>query len=452
MKKKKAFNTTQSSYLVSWPVVILLFLVGIFLAFKGFSFPAAILIILFLFALISRLWGMFSVKKIEVKVRSNPNGLFPGDKFFTNIKVTNGKFLPVIWLSMNFPLGKDPVLIPDEGKIREFSEVDKTENENMKIMKVAEVKLPSLLWYENFEKQISWTAKRRGVFKSDGWRLATGDGLGLCQAEIDVDGRRKDGTDEFAVYPEFQEVRTDELIKNIWNGQTGAKGIADDITVIRSSRDYEPYDNSKFINWRLLARGLKMQVNTYEQILPGNIHVIFDGESFSSPVINEELLKEKVKEDADALSKPVRYLEELEDALSVISSELIMLDEKGINCGITLSKGEALDAISLFGESSSLEERLFALSAYEPLKLVYNDDNQTLKIKEPDFDIEKFKEKSASINKIFFITYDAESAKKRKVLSELDASKTTVITYINCDEPLDFNVMSIQRLKAERGL
>lgn len=48
-----------------------------------------------------------------------------------------------------------------------------------------------------------------------------------------------------------------------------SKGQTEDITILKSSRPYEPGDPMKRINWRLLAGSGRMEVNVYEKAMPG---------------------------------------------------------------------------------------------------------------------------------------------------------------------------------------
>ena len=84
----------------------------------------------------------------------------------------------------------------------------------------------------------------------------------------------------------------------------------EDLTVIRSTRNYMTTDSLKHINWRLAARGLPLSVNVYEDILPKNVHFLLDGESFGGNV---------------------PHWEELEETLSILASEFVLLADYRFN-------------------------------------------------------------------------------------------------------------------------
>ena len=170
----------------------------------------------------------------------------------------------------------------------------------------------------------------------EGWRLHTGDGFGLGQIERKI---AENEGQKFAVYPKLVRIKPDLFLRNLWNADTGARGVMEDPTVIRSTRDYMTTDSLKHINWRLAARGLPLSVNVYEDILPRNIHFLFDGESFGGPE---------------------SHLDEMEEALSILGSEIVRLRELQVQCGLSLSRGAGTPAVNIF-HAGSAEELLWTI-------------------------------------------------------------------------------------------
>ena len=113
MKDKLIFN--RSSYLVSWPVLVVSPLLRVRAAFVDQRELAAVLIFLFLLAAVSRLWAFATVRKLSISVDSSLKGLFPGDTTALEITVRNEKFLPVVWLELFFPLSEDLCLTLSAG-------------------------------------------------------------------------------------------------------------------------------------------------------------------------------------------------------------------------------------------------------------------------------------------------------------------------------------------------
>ena len=70
------------------------------------------------------------------------------------------------------------------------------------------------------------------------------------------------------MFPRLVPVSTRWFLRNSWELETGARGFQDDRTVIRNVRAYQPGDNARSLNFRLMARGQGAMVNIYEKISP----------------------------------------------------------------------------------------------------------------------------------------------------------------------------------------
>ena len=213
-------------------------------------------------------------------------------------------------------------------------------------------------------------------------------------------------------------------MKNVWNSDTGIRGILEDNTVIRSVRDYMPGDSVKHINWRLTARGLPLSVNVYEEILPQNAFLIFDGESFSGP-------------------DP--HYDEMEEALSIIGSAAAALAQQNIHCGLSLSRGTYNRKYSNVPVSSDLQELLWAMAAYKPQEQVKDDSNHVVR-QEPVFDHAFIAEESHSAGKSYYITYNPDLA-DLKLLEILGEGKVQVLSFIPGTKTLHFRRDDIIRLR-----
>ena len=420
--KNKLFSS-QSSYIVAWPIVVALFVLGILAAVKGWFLPASILLICAFVGLTARLWAIFSCKNLIISIKNDKCGLFPGGKLKTIIKMENGKFLPVMWLELNMRLDENPVLMPREAAVQDIEEAGAERDGKTIRYKSACAKLPSLIWYEKAEKTIEWDALRRGVYDCSDWSVISGDGLGLCQ--LKTGGAAAQG-ESIAVYPKLQEVSLGGFLGNIQNGRYGSKGLFEDVTVIRSSREYMPYDNSRSINWRLAARNMPLQVNLYERILPGNIHFIIDGESFQSPET---------------------YPEKLEDMLSIVASIAVKLADMGVDAGVTICSGKTSGPVHVFSMEHGLDEVLYGLSAYDPYEVDYQDDNKSVVLKTPDFGTERIQEMLPFIGRVYFVTKNGQSAASREEVMKIAPSKMSIITYEEAEIIGDYETLCLKAMK-----
>jgi hypothetical protein len=183
----------------------------------------------------------------------------------------------------------------------------------------------------------------QGIYQIREVLLRSGDGFGLAQS---VQSREIPGAPTFVVYPRLVPVRTEGFFRNVWSGQTGARGYLEDITVLRNVRDYRESDNWKRIDWRMAARQEELQVKQFDTILPKSIHFIVDGKSFTG------LSPEN---------------EELEEMFSVLASLLLRLDAEGVRCGLSLPGTARAAALDLFPDDRTvgISDLLFQISAFD---------------------------------------------------------------------------------------
>lgn len=421
MKDKLASG--RSSVLVSLPVLVGSLVLCVLAAFFRQTTLASILMFLCLLSGFSRLWAFRSAHKISITIDGGTRAFFPGEETEFDICVRNDKFLPVVWLEVVFPLARSLCMTSEDSRRPQDWEVKELQERGASDKLVGEKRCSFLLWYESMRFTSRWKANRRGVYSTERWHLRTGDGFGLTQVEHDLP---KEAKQQFVVYPRLIPVSPQLFLRNLWNADTGSKGVMEDITVIRSTRDYQTSDSLKHINWRLTARGLPLSVNVYEDILPKNVHFLFDGESFSSPA---------------------PHLEELEDALSILASEVVRLAEQQVRCGLSLCQGRDTPATDIF-ESQTPEELLHALAAYEPLEEKRDPDKHEIILAQPAvFDDGAICQAAQRVGRFYYIAYDTEALSRSRMLRKLDPTNTSILTYQEAKPYGEFEVICLQHLK-----
>ncbi len=330
----------RSSFLTSRFGIAGLFLAAAALMPLHFNFLAAALILIGLLALVSRIWALKSLQDVRFESDSDRFRMFPGDEFTIRMKVENRKNLPIVWLDAAIPLEEDcPVMPEDEDDIYQPDGLTKADDELPRCPMLRK-RFIFLSPMQELEITVPMKAIHRGIYRFENLRIYSGDGFGLTQT-----GMSGPETDRvFGVYPKLIQVHAEKFLRTQWMSAGKNKGYQEDPTLIRGSRDYQPTDSWKRINWRMAARGQELQVNLPEMILPQSTHFIVDGESFSG-------------EDADR--------EGFELMLSVLASVILKLDEAGLECGLTLP--DSLRSLSVtLPPGSGTGELLFALAAYEP--------------------------------------------------------------------------------------
>ena len=374
---------TKSSYLVYWPVIAgLLILSVLFFALKVRIVPF-ILMVVFFVALIARLWADRAAADIRIRAGFSSAGLFPGQDELITFEIDNDKMLPLMWLDVFCPLNKNLSLLPDDARKPEDWEINYLKETEFSLEKIADIKLSSFFWYEKKTVQAVWKAQNRGIMSISGWRIRTGDGFGLGQTELEIP---EEYAPDIAVYPKIRNIYSDYFIKNVFNARTGMRGIVDDNTLIRSTRGYAPSDPVKNINWRLLARGLPLSTNVYEQILPQSAFFIFDGESF--------LGREK-------------HPDEMEEALSFIASAVCALNKKNTASALALSLGDYDSDLSCCDMELSAENKLYSLAAYNPCRERTDKDNKVL-ILPSEFNNDFIINECERSGKSYFVAYSAD--------------------------------------------
>jgi len=358
----------NSSYLATLPMICVNLLAGVLFAYFKQKVLAIVFMLIFLLGLFAFLWARAVSKNLFIDFSYSATGLFPGENLIETIEIRNKKFLPVIWMSINDCLTE------------EFS-------------------VPSLLWHEEISVQRNWLADKRGVKNFKNRAILTGDGFGLRQDYIDDNIT---GVSSIAVYPKRVKVNPKIFMKNLWNASSGKNGTIEDVTVIKSTRGYQTSDAARNINWRLAARNQPLSVNVYETIQPRGVHFIFDGESFSG------------------------HSSELEDALSIIGSELIELNANDFASGLSVCKGKESDAVTL-GCEENLFDMLYCLAAYEFEDTKWNGEEKI----EPkaEFLNEDIAKLSGSVGHYYYVCYEASAAAKSSLLNVLSEDRVTLLTF-----------------------
>lgn len=411
----------RSSYLACLPVLLGCLVLCVLAAFFGQRDLALLLMFLAVLAGMSRLWAASAARSLSVRVPGGNQGLFAGETFSVELEVRNRKFFPVVWLELTFPLAKNLCLVPEESRKPDEAGQALLEEGHFSSELLGELRLPMLLWYEDRQVSTNWTARCRGVYSMAGWRIRTGDGFGLTQVER---GFPPEDVRTFYVYPRLTDVQPDLFLRSLWNADTGTRGVMEDPTVIRSTRDYMTTDSLKRINWRLTARGLPMTVNIYEDILPKSVHFLFDGESYSGPAPHPE---------------------ELEDALSILASELVRLEQAQVRCGLSLCAGSGSKARNLFAPAAT-EELLCALAAYQPLEPKLNEDGKVV-VQPTVFDRTAILEQAQRVGRFYYIAYDRSGLANIRLLRQLGHSRVTILATL-ADSPFgDFETVGLDHLR-----
>ena len=220
----------------------------------------------------ARLWARHALDGVSAALSADRACLFPGEVCPLRVTLDNPKVLPLVWLTVRFPLAPGGALTPE--RAWEVTEVE----EGGVRRPWYEKHVSFLLWNQRLSYTSRLRAEHRGLLTLEGLRLLSGDGLCLCVRDKDIPLPRPL---QLAVFPRLVPVSTQWFRRRSWELETGAQGLQDDRSVIRNVRAYQPGDSARSLNFRLMARGQGPMVNVYEKISPRRAVFLLDGASFA---------------------------------------------------------------------------------------------------------------------------------------------------------------------------
>ncbi len=428
------FLGARSSLFVSTGGLVLFGALAVLSAVFGMMELCAVLAFLFLFCLVSRLWGESALRGVQVRYEGAPAALFPPGEVTLRFHIKNDRLLPVIWMELVQLLAEDPPLTPaDPSEIRRVSgdqaRLEGAEGEEAAFLYK---KFTFVMGGEELVWDSRWIARRRGIFRPAKVQLRGGDGFGLTQKEQLVGG----GDRCVVVYPALQPVSASLFLQDMWEATSGAKGYLEDPTIIKSTRDYTLTDPFKRINWRVTARSQKTIVYTFETILPKSAHFIVDCESFNGHQCR---------------------MEDFEDMLSILTSLILRLEELGIQSGVSLPRSKhAMPQVLLGAERTPVEEILYAFAGYELRDLVFPEEGKPIPYALPA----QFRESRIlslrNVGRFYYVCGGLDKLDKNGLVSRLDPGRTILLPY-HMPESLqetalhEFSVVGLQTLKRGDG-
>ena len=321
--------------------VILLILVAVAVK-TGQQMIAMALLAAVLLAILGRVWAKLTARRLSIRLRASKTRMFPGDEIVLSYQVRNDKALPVLWVDVMQPLAA-PVCMAPLGE-DSAQQMQKMTAEEKSMFRVAEglegwvfrERCSLVGGYQTAAFDTRWRAVRRGIYSLEHTRIYTGDGFGLTRYRLELSGGSQR---HFVIYPRIVPVNVEPFIRNLWEGESGRRGVMEDPSVIKLTRPYENGDSFKRMNWRLLARGQGMTVNQYEVVSPRALHFILDGESFRG---REDWASGNEKDAA------------IEEALRILASLALRLSERGMDVGFTFPATDRLPAVNLFAGAGGM--------------------------------------------------------------------------------------------------
>lgn len=219
----------------------------------------------------ARIWARHVLDGVTASLSAGRSCLFPGEVCELRTALDNPKALPLIWLTLRFSLEQGGALAPEH----RWEVVELPEGAVQR--RYYEKNVSFLLWHQRAAFTVRLRAEHRGLLSFDRIKLLSGDGLCLCVREKEIPLSRPV---TLAVFPRLVPVSTQWFRRRSWEQETGSRGFHDDRTIIRNVRAYQPGDNARSLNFRLMARGQGAMVNVYEKFSPRRACFLVDGASF----------------------------------------------------------------------------------------------------------------------------------------------------------------------------
>jgi uncharacterized protein (DUF58 family) len=252
-----------------------------------------------------------------------------------------------------------------------------------------------LKWHQTLTFNDEWTARRRGIHKIDLVTLRSGDGFGL---NAQVKQIAPDPAGFIAVYPQLVDVSVEKILIDIWDTRSTSFGYLEDVTLIKSVKNYSPGDPAKRINHRQLARGNGLKVNVFEVVAPNSVLFVLDSASFSA-----------------------HSDEDFEYTLSVTASLITGLSMRGLKVGLISPASQHFDQTCVLPSSGGADmARMLEL-------LAAAGKNDTALSSIDNYPAPEL------VGQVYYITCSEEDASSLGVLSPFPAHKTQILTLLEGD-------------------
>ena len=406
MDSEKSGTVLQSSHLVH-PITILFWLVVCFSsALAGYTPLAVFSGFVFVLSLCALLWGRLSLRGVRYELTVPRSGLFPGQSVTLTRTIYNGKLLPLLWLELFEPCDPDGPAVPDSGLIVPTPDVSSYDS-----LEAPAEEPPGdrwrclysfslLKWHQALTFSDAWQAQRRGIHRIREVTVRSGDGFSLSAISRTL---RLGATRQIVVYPRLTDVSVDAILNDIWDSRSASRGHLEDVTLLKSVRDYTARDPARRINQRLLARGGGLKVNQYEVVTPSDVLFILDAASFRGQVG-----------------------EPFELALSILGSLITGLSRRGIHVGLLAPR-------SVYAPQTCIEPSSNEMELLRMLELLagVSQDNPPLKAARSDYPVPE------RLGQAYYVTYSESAATSLQILAHFPPHKAQLLTFLATESSAD---------------
>ncbi|HEX8990279.1 MAG TPA: DUF58 domain-containing protein [Anaerolineales bacterium] len=215
------------------------------------------------------LWARYALMEVEYERSLDPPRLFPDDTSRLTLRLHNRKILPLSWFTVTESLWLGVVHSPRNLQKRlEFS-AGMTVLENSDRALVTTGAAGS---FQTYERTVTVTARRRGVYSLGPATIETGDPFSLFR-RVRVESTRQ----EIVVYPRVYAANEIDFPFREALGEIKARqALQEDPTLLAGSREYRPGDPLRRIHWKSTARTGNLQVRVFDPSTTAQLMVVLN--------------------------------------------------------------------------------------------------------------------------------------------------------------------------------
>lgn len=242
-----------------WPVASgLLVLVGLLVSSGLLLVVGSMVAVVWVTA---RLWERYCFRKVSYERKVGRRRAFIGDSIDYSVSLTNDKPLPLIWVEAQDPF---PEGLELQGAVIRGASLETNRHHSI---------TTSLLPYQRATWNFKMRCARRGYHRIGPVRMRSGDIFGFSATET-----RLSAVNDVLVYPrviDLEQLATPP--QHPFGSSRGGLPLFHDTSRARGTRDYQPEDPLKHIDWKATARARRLQTRVFDPSVSMNIVVALNG-------------------------------------------------------------------------------------------------------------------------------------------------------------------------------
>lgn len=222
------------------------------------------------------LYTKYCFKNLNFEINLSKNEVFENDALTLHETISNKKFLPTLWLEVQFLVSRN----------LKFDNLEVSSLDD----KYYKKDIYSILPYEKVTRKIKLTALKRGYYTLNNFTLTVGDIFVIYKYLLHINYSK-----DLFVYPKLLNGREFEIkFSNIIGELETKKCLIGDPFMLKGIRDYTPYDSLKTVNWLASARTGALKVNEFNSSSSREVILLLDTQKYTS-WDSEDVIEESIR-------------------------------------------------------------------------------------------------------------------------------------------------------------